>query len=77
MLPEDKKRISWLCPKLIIISPIAIKSKDLKRAWLSKWKKDKESKPREKDKPINPKCLRVERAISFLRSFSKIVFNPA
>jgi hypothetical protein len=75
--PEDKKRISWLWPRLIIISPIDINKSDLNKAWDSKWKKESLSKPREKDIPINPKCLKVDRAISFFKSFSKIVFIPA
>lgn len=75
--PEERKRISWAWCIFVMISPIAIKSKDLKRAWTRRWKKEKVSKPKEKESPINPKWLKVERAISFLRSVSKILFNPA
>lgn len=77
MWPFDRNRISWEWLRLIIISPIVIKSKDLKRAWVSKWKKLRWSKPAENAKPIKPKWLRVERAISFFRSVSNTVFNPA
>ena len=63
--------------KLIIISPIVINNKDLKRAWTNKWKKLKDNKPEEKANPINPKCLKVDNAISFFRSVSQIEFKPA
>jgi hypothetical protein len=59
------------------MSPIVIKSKDLKRAWLKRWKKESLNSPKKKDMPIKPRCLRVDKAINFFRSFSKIVFIPA
>lgn len=75
--PEDRNRISWLWAKLIIISPIVIKRRDLNKAWLNRWKKERLKRPKEKDIPMKPKCLRVERAISFFKSFSKTVLKPA
>jgi hypothetical protein len=54
-----------------------MKSRDLKRACTNKWKKDRESNPQEKAMPINPKCLRVDSAMSFLRSDSNKAFRPA
>ena len=75
--PEERKRISWEWPRLIIISPMDMKSRDLNNAWLRRWKNDNVKKPKEKDIPIKPKWLKVERAISFLRSFSNTVFKPA
>jgi len=59
------------------MSPIVIKSKDLKRAWVRRWKKANWTNPAEKAKPMKPKWLKVERAISFLRSVSKTAFIPA
>ncbi len=75
--PEDKKRISWEWKREIMISPIDIKRRDLNKAWANKWKKDNEIKPREKDKEIKPKWLKVDNAINFLRSNSTREFNPA
>lgn len=63
--------------KHVITSPIAINNKDLKSAWVKRWKKAKWIKPLNKLNPIKPKWLRVERAISFLRSRSKTEFKPA
>jgi hypothetical protein len=60
-----------------MISPIAMNSKDLNRACVSMWKKPRLIKPLKILRPMNPKWLRVDRAISFLRSVSKIEFNPA
>ncbi len=75
--PLDKYRISWLWFILIIISPIVINSKDLNKAWTSKWKNLKWSNPEENDIAIKPKCLSVDKAISFFKSISNTVFIPA
>jgi hypothetical protein len=56
---------------------MAIKRRDLNSAWERRWKNDRLNKPREKAIQINPRCLSVERAISFFKSLSKIVFKPA
>lgn len=34
-------------------------------------------RPEKKAKPINPKCLRVDKAISFFKSTSNTEFSPA
>lgn len=62
---------------LVIMSPIDINKTDLNKAWTSKWKKDKNRSPQEKDIPINPKWDKVDKAINFFISVSKIEFTPA
>jgi hypothetical protein len=59
------------------MSPIAMNSRDLNRAWVSMWKNPRLIRPLKILRPINPKWLRVDRAMSFLRSVSKTEFNPA
>jgi hypothetical protein len=59
------------------MSPIVINNRDLNKAWTKRWKNLKWSKPAENAIPINPKWLRVERAISFLKSVSNTAFRPA
>jgi hypothetical protein len=54
-----------------------MKSKDLNKACVSMWKNANCKRPAEKAIPIKPKWLRVDRAIIFLRSFSKMEFMPA
>ncbi len=75
--PDPKWRISWVWKLKCIISPIHINNKDLKRAWASMCNNDKFKNPQEKAKPIKPKCLKVDKAISFFISTSNKELRPA
>ena len=49
----------------------------LNRAWVRRWKKVNTTKEQEKEATIKPSCLRVEYAIIFFKSQSKIPIRPA
>ena len=64
--------MSWELKEWIKI-PALRKITDLKNACIIKWKKDNEKRPNPKILIIKPNWLRVDRAITFLKSISK---NP-
>jgi hypothetical protein len=61
----------------LIISPTDINKSLLKRAWAIKCKKERKTSPENKDRPIKPKCLSVERATNFFKSDSAREPRPA
>lgn len=60
-----------------MIFPAARNRSDLKVAWVIRWKNAKLGKPNDRVAVIIPSCLRVDRAIVFLRSVSKQADNLA
>lgn len=73
---SDKNRISWFPIKLWITKPAHKNNIDLKIAWTIKWKNAKLVNSNDKVNIIIDSCLRVEKAIIFLRSFSKKALIP-
>lgn len=71
------KRLSWLWLLKIIQYPILIKSRALKTAWIIRCRKPTKGLIRQHLVIIKPRCLKVERAITFFRSFSKRANIPA
>lgn len=60
-----------------ITNPAHINKEALNRAWVRRWKKVNTTKEQEKEATIKPSCLRVEYAIIFFKSQSKIPIRPA
>lgn len=70
-------RKSCLLSEEWITNPAHINKEALNKAWVSKWKKVKITKEQEKEATIKPNCLKVEYAIIFFKSQSKIPIKPA
>jgi len=49
----------------------------LNKAWVNKWKKTNFENPKDKILIINPNCLKVDNAIIFFKSNSKLAQIPA
>jgi len=67
-----KERLSCELPNSWILHPILMNNVDLNNACAIRWKKQKFLNPRPKRIIIIPNCLRVDKAITFLRSDSKM-----
>jgi len=67
-----KERLSCEFLNSWILHPMLMNSADLNNACAIKWKKQKFLNPSPNKIIIMPSCLRVERAITFLRSDSKM-----
>lgn len=63
-------RMSWLFCMEWMIVPAHTNSKALNKAWVIRWKKAIMGEFNPNAINIIPNCLRVERAITFFRSFS-------
>jgi len=70
-----KARISWLCPLKTITTPAQINRRDLKIAWVNKWKNPHIFIIWEILNIIKPNCLKVDKAIIFLKSVSNIALK--
>lgn len=68
-------RISWEFIKKWIKAPAHKKRSALNNAWVIKWKKVKLNIPRLREVIIRPNWLKVDKAIIFLISISKIPFK--
>jgi len=71
------KRLSWLWLLMMMQYPILIKSKALKIAWIIRCRKPIKGLIKQHLVIIKPRCLKVERAITFFKSFSKRANIPA
>lgn len=76
-LKELANRPSCELFKLWIMNPAAINNVDLNKACIIKWRKANSSLPSPKITNINPSWLSVDKAITFLRSVSKLATQPA
>jgi hypothetical protein len=70
-------RKSWNLSILWIITPEIIKRAALNKAWHNRWKKQKNTKPWLRENIMNPNWLKVEKAIIFFMSHSKLAQIPA
>ncbi len=61
-------RISWLALVRWIKEPAAIKREDLNRAWVIRWKNATIGAPIARVTNMKDSCLRVDKAITFLKS---------
>lgn len=70
-------RNSCLLSPLWINKPEHINKEALNKACETKWKKPKTTNPKEIDLIIKPNWLKVDRAITFFKSHSKLAITPA
>jgi len=72
-----KRRLSWLWFLIIIQYPMLMNKSALKIAWIIRCRNPIKGLMRQQLVIINPRCLKVERAITFFKSFSKRANIPA
>jgi len=60
-----------------MILPAQINRRALNKAWVTRWKVARFVRPRATQAIITPSCLRVERAMIFLKSHSVVALSPA